>query len=56
VGNLRYLVTGEVIQHVTVEVDANSIDEAIEIANDMSAHRLDVWDTDIDFYEATAVE
>lgn len=53
---MRYLVTGEVIQHVTVEVEAESEDEAIAIANDMNARSLDVWDTDIDFYTAAVVE
>ena len=47
---MRYLVMGVRTEHVSVYVDADSEDEAIEEAMECYPSDIDVWDVDTNWY------
>lgn len=53
---MKYLVTGVAVRHVSVEVEAGSVNEAIDIANDTDERHFEVWDSTLLFNDAEVVE
>lgn len=53
---MKFQVQGERIQAVTVEVDAESEEEAIGMAQDADYRDVDVWDSDTNWFFVQVVE
>jgi len=49
---MRYQVMGVRTQQITVEVDAESVQEAMDIAYQTNSLYVDVWDSDDNFLDA----
>lgn len=49
---MRYQVIGMRVEQVTVNVQADSAEEAIELANECHRSEIDVWDTDYNWVDA----
>ena len=53
---MRYVVQGTRIQDITVEVEADSQEEAIKKAGSGYAGDIEVWDTKFDWFSAVDKE
>lgn len=49
---MRYIVHGQRTEIISIEVDADSEEEAFQLAEDSSRHDVDVWDDDTQWYAA----